>query len=142
MSSAVSDDWVFTNCGEIEMSRSILVVEDQPDNRKLVCWCLEDAGYEFETVETGEAALAALERNSFGLVLMDISLPGIDGKETTRRLRANPRFKDVPVLALTAHAIADEAEDIMKSGVNGLLTKPLSEEDLLEAIARYLPPDS
>lgn len=124
------------------MSRSILVVEDHPDNRKLVCWCLEDAGYAFEAVETGEEALAVLEQRSFGLVLMDISLPGIDGKETTRRLRANPRFKDLPILAVTAHAISGEAEDILNSGVNDLITKPISEEDLLEAIATWIDSDS
>ncbi|MCH7598459.1 MAG: response regulator [Myxococcales bacterium] len=124
------------------MSRSILVVEDHPDNRKLVCWYLEDAGYSFEAVETGEEALAVLEQRSFGLVLMDISLPGIDGKETTRRLRANLRFKDLPILAVTAHAVSGEAEDILNSGVNGLITKPILEEELLEAIATWIGSDS
>ena len=82
----------------------ILVVEDNPDNMKLMAWALEDAGYRFEGVGTAEDGLKALERRRFALVLMDVSLPGMDGKEATRRIRADARFAALPVVAVTAHA--------------------------------------
>ena len=72
------------------MRATILVVEDNPDNMKLFAWTLEDQGYAFEGVGSAEEALLALEKRPFDLVLMDISLPGMDGTEATRRLRPHP----------------------------------------------------
>jgi two-component system cell cycle response regulator DivK len=116
------------------MRASILVVEDNPDNMKLFAWTLEDGGYDYEGVASGEEALEALERQPFDLVLMDISLPGIDGKETTRRIKTQARFAHLPVIAVTAHAIKGEAEAILASGVTALVTKPIDEEELLRTI--------
>ena len=116
------------------MNGNILVVEDNADNRKLLEWLLEDDGYSFECVGTAEEGLAALDARPFGLVLMDVSLPGIDGKEATRRIRADPRLARLPVLALTAHAVKGEAEAILASGVTALITKPIDEALLLDAI--------
>jgi CheY-like chemotaxis protein len=116
------------------MSHSILVVEDNADNRKLFEWLLEDEGYAFECVPTAEEGLEALDVRPFSLVLMDVSLPGMDGKEATRRIRANPRLAGLPVLAVTAHAVKGEAEAILASGVTGLVTKPIDEARLLDAI--------
>ncbi len=118
------------------MSTTVLVVEDNPDNMKLFEWTLEDGGFAFEGVGSGEAALEALERRPFDLVLMDISLPGMDGKETTRRIKSQERFARLPVIAVTAHAIKGEAEDIVASGVTALVTKPIDEEELLQAIRK------
>lgn len=120
------------------MSPKILVVEDNPDNMKLVAWALEDAGYEFEGVGSAEAALEALARGAFGLVLMDVSLPGMDGKEATRRIRADARTAGLPVIAVTAHAVTGEAEAIMAAGVSALVTKPIDEAVLLDAIRTLL----
>ena len=120
------------------MSHRILVVEDNPDNMKLVTWILEDEDYDVIGVYTAEDCLEILEQESFDMILMDISLPGMDGKEATRRLRASDKFKDMPIIALTAHAIKGEDEDILKSGVNELITKPLDEEVLLERLRSYL----
>ncbi len=69
---------------------------------------------------------------------MDISLPGIDGMEATKRLRADPRFADIPILALTAHAVEGETEKIVASGVSELLTKPIDEDLLIARIASWL----
>ncbi len=113
---------------------TILVVEDNPDYLKLMAWALEDAGYRFESVVTAEAALAALAGRRFDLVLMDISLPGMDGKEATRRIRADGRHAGLPVVAVTAHAGAGEREAILDSGVCALLTKPIDEDRLLAVI--------
>lgn len=115
-------------------SASVLVVEDNPDNMKLFAWTLEDGGFTFEGVGSGEQALEALARRSFDLVLMDVSLPGIDGKETTRRIKAQEPFARLPVIAVTAHAVKGEVEAILAAGVTSLVTKPIDEEELLRAI--------
>jgi CheY-like chemotaxis protein len=120
------------------MSAPILVVEDNADNLKLISWALEDRGYTFASVGNAEEAIELLGRGTFGLVLMDISLPGMDGKEATRRIRANPRTAALPVMAGTAHAVLGEAEAIVESGVSTLLTKPIDEDRLVEAIGSLL----
>jgi Response regulators consisting of a CheY-like receiver domain and a winged-helix DNA-binding domain len=124
------------------MNAHILVVEDNPDNSKLVSWILEDEGYEVTCVESGERCLALLDKGSFDLILMDISLPGISGKEVTRRIRQIPRLQKLPILALTAHAIEAEQQSILHSGVDDLLTKPLNDDQLLKVIQRYVGVDS
>jgi two-component system, cell cycle response regulator DivK len=122
------------------VSRVILVVEDNPDNMKLFAWMLEDEGYVFEAAGSAEEGLEALTRREFGLVLMDISLPGMDGKEATRRIRADRRFAHLPVIAVTAHAIKGEDEAILASGVSALVTKPVDESLLLSTIGDLLGP--
>ncbi len=116
------------------MTRKILVVEDNPDNMKLVTWILEDENYAVTGVSSGEECLQQLQQESFDLVLMDISLPGIDGKEATRRLRAMEQFRNLPIIALTAHAIKGEDEEIRAAGVTDLITKPLDEDQLLRRL--------
>jgi CheY-like chemotaxis protein len=113
---------------------TILVVEDNPDNMKLFAWTLEDEGFAFEGVGRAEDALAILENRPFDLVLMDISLPGMDGKEATRRLRSHPRFARLPIIAVTAHAIKGEDEAILASGVSAMVTKPIDETLLVQTI--------
>lgn len=120
------------------MSAHILVVEDNPDNSKLVSWILEDEGYSLTCVESGERCLAILEKERFDLILMDISLPGISGKETTRLIRKRAGVGSLPIIALTAHAVEGEQRSILDSGVDGLLTKPINEDELLHAIRRHL----
>jgi two-component system, cell cycle response regulator DivK len=120
------------------MTTSILVVEDNADSLKLIAWALEDHGYTFQSVGNAEDAIELLSHHCFGLVLMDISLPGMDGKEATRRIRANPDTAALPVIAVTAHAVLGEADAIMKSGVSALITKPIDEGRLLEAIGALL----
>ncbi len=120
------------------MSARILIVEDNADNMKLLCWTLEDAGYEYACSENAEAALEALEAEPFDLVLLDISLPGMDGKEATRRLRGDARFADLPVIAVTAHAIVEEEIAIRQSGVSAVVNKPVDEELLLSEIRNHL----
>ena len=109
------------------MSVSILVVEDNPDNMKLINWVLEDEGYALTCVGSAEEALEVLDKETFDLVLMDISLPGMDGKEATRRLRARPESAALPVIAVTAHAVKGELEDILACGVSALVTKPIDD---------------
>jgi two-component system, cell cycle response regulator DivK len=120
------------------MNGTILVVEDNPDNMRLFAWTLEDYGYAFHGVGSAEEALPLLEQQPFDLVLMDISLPGMDGKEATRRVRANPRLNGLPVIAVTAHAIKGEDTAILASGVDALITKPIDEAMLLRTIQSLL----
>ena len=120
------------------MTTSILVVEDNADSMKLIAWALEDQGYSFKSVGNAEDAIELLGHRSFGLVLMDISLPGMDGKEATRRIRANPPTAALPVIAVTAHAVLGETDAILESGVSALMTKPIDEDRLLDAIAALL----
>ena len=120
------------------MNTQILVVEDNADNMKLITWALEDAGHGYRGVETAEEALALLEQHAFDLVLMDISLPGMDGKEATRQLRRNPKFATLPIIAVTAHAIKEEEQAIRDCGVNQMLTKPIDETQLLDTIEAML----
>jgi len=113
---------------------AILTIEDNPDNMELFAWILEDEGYAFLGVGSAEDGLAALERGSFDLVLMDIALPGIDGKEATRRIRADPRFARLPVIAVTAHASKSETKEILAAGVTCVITKPVERARLIQAI--------
>jgi CheY-like chemotaxis protein len=117
---------------------NILVVEDNADNMKLFAWTLEDEGYAFDGVGSGEEALEALARTPYDAVLMDISLPGIDGKEATRRIRSQPRWAGLPVIAVTAHAIKGEDAAILASGVTALVTKPIDEDELLRTLRTCL----
>lgn len=120
------------------MGKQILVVEDNPDNMKLVTWILEDEGYEVTPAYNGEDCLALAREREFDLILMDISLPGMDGKEATHRLRQTDTYRNKPIIALTAHAIKGEDEEILQSGVTELITKPLDEEKLLERLHLFL----
>ncbi len=120
------------------MNHHILVVEDNPDNSQLVSWILEDEGYDVTCVDTGEGCLSILEGSSFDLILMDISLPGISGKEATVRIRQQPKVSAIPIIALTAHAIEAEQQSILSSGVNDLLTKPINDNLLIQTIQKHL----
>jgi|TARA_B110000116_G_C16715912_1_gene526766 two-component system cell cycle response regulator DivK len=120
------------------MAQHILVVDDNPDNRQLVTWILEDEGYQITCSPDAEEALVQLESCHYDMVLMDISLPGMDGKQATQLIRQNVKYGKIPILALTAHAIMAEKAAIMASGVNAVITKPLDEAFLLATMAKYL----
>jgi CheY-like chemotaxis protein len=124
------------------MPVDILVVEDNADNRKLVVRMLVEEGFHGEAVESAEEALIRLEQRRFDLVLMDVKLPRMDGKECTRRLRQNPRFKDLPIIAVSAHVVGKQHEEILASGVSALVTKPIDMDELLATIRRLLPADA
>ncbi len=120
---------------------TILVVEDNPDNMKLVTWILEDEGFNVVGAETAEDGLEILGNQAFDLILMDISLPGMDGKEATRKIRQDPvynAYKELPVVALTAHAAKEEHEAIMQSGATDLISKPIDEEVFIRQVRKLL----
>ena len=107
--------------------RIVAVVEDNPDNR-LLLHALLSPRYELIECTTGEEALEALPRKVPGVILMDISLPGSDGVETLSRLRLDPQLADVPVVAVTAHAMAGDRERYLSAGFNEYVSKPIVDE--------------
>ena len=118
--------------------KKIAVVEDNPDNRLLVRVILESL-YEVTEYETGRAALEGLPQEVPDLVLLDISLPEMDGTEVLRRLRAEEQFRRLPIIALTAHAMAGDREKYLAAGFDDYVTKPIVDETLLlNAIQKLL----
>lgn len=125
----------------------VLLVEDNPINIEVAGALLRDAKLEVTTAENGEEAVAALEQRlaegyapPFDLVLMDLQMPVLDGYQATLRIRANPAFDGVPVIAMTAHAMVEEKERCLAAGMNGHLTKPIDVAVLYATLRRYLRP--
>lgn len=117
---------------------TIAVVEDNADNRLLLQAILEGL-YDLVEYENGTDALAGLTASLPDLVLLDISLPGMDGNEILARIRADARLRALPVIALTAHAMSGDREKYLASGFNDYITKPIVDETiLLAAIERWL----
>jgi two-component system, cell cycle response regulator DivK len=122
----------------------ILVVEDNEKNRKLVRDVLVVKGYRLLETETGEEGLRVAREQHPALILMDILLPGIDGIETLRRLRADPATATIPVVAVTASAMTQDRQKILAAGFDGYQAKPISVRPFLEAVREMLdrPPRS
>jgi two-component system cell cycle response regulator DivK len=118
--------------------RRILVVEDNPLNLKLVREVLQFAGYDVIEARSGEEGLRAAEENPPDLVLMDLQLPGIDGTETLRRLREGSLKVDVPVVAVTALAMAEDRERAAVAGFDGYVEKPISVRALPNQVEAFL----
>jgi CheY-like chemotaxis protein len=120
----------------------ILLVEDNLVNQKLVTRMLEPQGHVVTVTENGRAALAALERGRFELVLMDVQMPEMDGFETTAAIRARERDtgEHVAVVAMTAHAMKGDRERCLAAGMDAYVAKPVDRREVLETIARLAPP--
>jgi signal transduction histidine kinase/DNA-binding response OmpR family regulator len=118
------------------LASRILVVEDTPVNQRLIMRVLEKNGYEPTLAADGRQALELLAEREFDLILMDVQLPDMDGREVSRRIRAEERGtgKYIPILALTAHAMKDDRDSCLASGMDGYLSKPIKTADLLAAI--------
>lgn len=119
----------------------ILLVEDNLINQKVVLSLLSKRGYQIDVACNGLEALDRLEATTYDLVLMDIQMPMLDGLETTRRMRADPRFDRLPVIAMTAHAMNGDKERCLEAGMNGYLAKPVDHKHLIHTIERYLSVD-
>ncbi|SPQ01884.1 Polar-differentiation response regulator DivK [Candidatus Sulfobium mesophilum] len=115
----------------------ILVVDDNRDNRELVVKVLKSRGYEMVEAIDGEDALQKAEERP-SLILMDISLPKIDGYEVTRRLKMHEEYRDIPVVALTAHVMKGDKERAIEAGCVGYIPKPIDVHELPEQIKHYL----
>lgn len=121
--------------------RRVLLVEDNPFNQRVIGLMLGRLGYRHDIAASGDEALTAAASATYDVVLMDFQMPGIDGAETTRRIRdgGGPNAR-VPIVGLTAVASEEEAKLCRDSGMNTIVSKPIKIERLAETLAQYLAP--
>lgn len=117
---------------------AILIVDDNPTNMKLVSFLLEKRSYLVRTAASAFEALEILRTFPARLVLMDLEMPGMDGLELTRRLKADPQTRTIVVVALTAYAMLGDEERAREAGCDGYLTKPVDTRRLPDAVAAFL----
>ncbi len=120
------------------MSRRILVVEDHEENRRIMRDLLTAAGYEMIEALTGEEGITLAERERPDLILMDIQLPGLDGYETTRRIKAQPALRAIPIIAVTSYALSGDDVKALEAGCDAYVTKPFSPRALLAKMREFL----
>jgi two-component system, cell cycle response regulator DivK len=120
-----------------EMTK-ILVVDDNRDSRELVVKVLQNRGYNVIEAFDGEDALNKAREERPALILMDISLPKLDGYEVTRRLKALEEFRDIPIIALTAHAMKGDREKALAAGCQGYVPKPINIRELPVLVQRFI----
>ena len=116
----------------------VLLVDDAPINLVIASRLLEDAGGQIVTASSGEEALEAIERERVDIVLLDLQMPGIDGYEVARRIRARPNLRDLPVIAVSANATAEHRDRAEAAGMSAYVEKPFREEELIAAIGDCL----
>ena len=116
----------------------VLLVDDYPDNRDIYVQYLTYAGLRVEEAENGHQALDKAFSLRPDVIVMDLSLPGLDGWEATRRLKQDPRTRDIPVIALTGHALAGHSKVAFDAGCDAFITKPCLPERLLDEIRAML----
>jgi two-component system cell cycle response regulator DivK len=120
------------------MSRRILVVEDHEENRRIMRDLLTAAGYEMIEALTGEEGIALAEQERPDLILMDIQLPGLDGYDATRRIKANPSLRAIPIIAVTSYALSGDDVKALEAGCDAYVTKPFSPRALLAKMREFL----
>ncbi len=120
------------------MSPRILIVEDQEDNRRILRDVLTSAGFVPLEATTGEEGVTLAEREHPDLILMDIQLPGLDGYEATRRIKAVPALQQIPVIAVTSDALSGDDVKARDAGCDGYITKPFSPRALLATVREFL----
>ncbi|OGQ94225.1 MAG: two-component system response regulator [Deltaproteobacteria bacterium RIFOXYD12_FULL_57_12] len=121
-----------------EGSPLILIVEDNRDSRELLVKVLSARGYRIAEAVDGEEALQQIAAERPALVLMDISIPKIDGLEVTRIVKGQEHLKDIPIIALTAHAMKGDREKAMQAGCDGYIPKPINVRELPEQIKAFM----
>ena len=121
------------------MSKRVLVVEDQPDNRQIIRDMLAPDDYEITEAENGEQALAAIAKQRPDLILMDIQLPIMDGYEATRLIKTDPNLRSIPIIAVTSYALSGEEKKARAAGCDDYVPKPFSPRQLLAKIRQYIP---
>lgn len=124
------------------MGARVLIVDDNPTNLKLVAYLVKANGYEVDTATDAESAMAAIAVKLPRVILMDLQLPGIDGLELTRRLKADPTTKQIAVIAVTAYAMKGDREKAFEAGCDDYVTKPIDTRALPQLIARYAKTES
>lgn len=123
---------------EVSMNSKVLLVEDNRMNSRLTEFVLERYGFEVFIAASAEEAIAEVRTQKPDLILMDIQLPGMDGLEATRILKGDPETAEIPIVAITAHAMHGDEERIRAAGCEGYIPKPINTWKLAETVEKYL----
>ena len=118
--------------------KKILLVEDNPVNRRLAEFLLRSQGYQVRAATTALEAFEAVRQERPDLILMDVQLPGMDGLEATRTLKAEPNTRDIPVVAVTSYAMKGDREKALAAGCSGYITKPIDKDTFVKEVATVL----
>jgi two-component system, cell cycle response regulator DivK len=121
------------------MSKRILVVEDTEDNRRILRDLLTRAGFELIEATDGQAGVSMATDHQPDLILMDIQLPVFDGYEATRRIKANPATRNIPIIAVTSYALSGDETKALAAGCDGYVAKPYSPRRILAMVHEFLP---
>jgi two-component system cell cycle response regulator DivK len=121
------------------MSKRILVVEDNEDNRQIIRDLLTSVGYELIEAADGMEGVAMAQHHRPDLILMDVQLPVMDGYEATRQIRTVPELADVPIIAVTSYALSGDEAKTREAGCDGYVAKPFSPRQLLAKLREFLP---
>ncbi|HVU13589.1 MAG TPA: response regulator [Phototrophicaceae bacterium] len=119
------------------MSR-VLVVEDNMDNMTLITDILHSLGYQVLAAKDGEEGVKTARSDTPDLILMDLSLPRVDGWTATRMIKADPKLVQIPIIALTAHAMTGDRERALEAGCNDYISKPINIRELMSKLRQYL----
>jgi two-component system cell cycle response regulator DivK len=120
------------------MPKKVLIVEDNEDNRELVVKVLRNKGYEMVQAADGEEALEKAVAERPDLILLDISLPKLDGYEVAKRLKSMEEFQEIPIIAFTAHAMKGDREKVIVAGFEGYISKPVNVRELPEQVRSFI----
>ena len=118
--------------------KNILVVEDNEKNMYLISFILKKKGYEVIEATTGEQGVELAIRDKPDLILMDLQLPGIDGLEATKRIRGSEADHEIPIIALTSHAMVGDRKKALAAGCTGYIEKPIDPETFMAEIEKHL----
>jgi two-component system cell cycle response regulator DivK len=118
--------------------KKILLVEDNPVNRRLAQFLLRSQGYEVREATTAQEAFDILKTERPDLIVMDIQLPGMDGLEATRKIKEQPSTADIPVVAVTSYAMKGDREKALAAGCAGYVTKPIDKDTFVREVALHV----
>jgi two-component system cell cycle response regulator DivK len=120
------------------MTKRILSIEDQVDNQRIVRDLMASAGYQVIEAVRGDQGVTLAEECNPDLILMDIQLPGLDGYEATRRIKANPKLRRIPIIVVTSYALSGDEEKARAAGCDAYVSKPFDAMKLLAVVRQYL----
>ena len=122
------------------MAKRILIIEDQPDNRRILRDLLSTVGYDLTEAENGALGVESALAEPPDLILMDIQMPEMDGYEATRRIKADPRGAEVPIIAVTSFALSGDETKAREAGCDDYVAKPYSPREMLAKVVEYVGP--
>jgi two-component system cell cycle response regulator DivK len=124
------------------MSKCILLIEDQEDNRRIVRDLLTSVGFDLIEAVTGEDGVAMADKHRPDLILMDVLLPGLNGYDATRLIKAKPELRQIPIIAVTSYALSGDDIKAREAGCDAYISKPFSPRELLAKIREFLPAET